>query len=227
MMRRFREDGRAARYLDDPEYRTRVNLYLGTAVNAAYIIIKLVSGVALRSGWLIAFALYYAVLTVLRASLAHYLRRNEPKADIRAEYRRYRTTGVLLLGLNGALSVIISRMIANDDAAVYPGVLIYAMATYTFYAAVMAVLGLLRFRRRGSPVLSAVKAVNLAAAVMALIGLEAAMLRQFGAGDDGLFRYIMLGVSGLGASLILLAMSAYMIANASRELKRMRETKNE
>lgn len=38
MMRRFREDDRAARYLDDPEYRTRVNLYLGTAVNAAYMI---------------------------------------------------------------------------------------------------------------------------------------------------------------------------------------------
>ena len=227
LMRKLHDNAQVARYLDDVFFRTEINLYFGTAVNALYIFIKLFAGVALGSGWLIAFALYYTVLTILRASLVNYVRKNEMKHDLRAEYRRYRLVGILLLGLNVVLSGIISRMIAHNDAYNYPGILIYAMAAYTFYAVILAVVGLFRFRRHGSPVLSAIKAVNLSAALVALLSLEAAMLQRFGAPDDGVFRGTMIGISGLAASLILLSMSLYMIVRASRKLKQMGENDNE
>ena len=92
---------------------------------------------------------------------------------------------------------------------------------------ILAIVGLFRFRRHGSPVLSAIKVVNLSAALVALISLEAAMLQHFGPDDSSRFRHTMLGVSGLVASLILLSMSVYMIVHASRKLKQMGEHKNE
>ena len=219
LIQKLHANEHTARYLDDALFRTQINLYFGTAVNALYIFLKFFSGLALRSGWLIVFAVYYTVLTILRASLIHYVIRRKLKQDLRAEYRRYRLTGILLLGLNAALSGIVAFMIARDDASVYPGHLIYAMAAYTFYAVILAVVGLVRFRRHGSPVLSAIKAVNLAAAVAAMMSLEAAMLRRFGSGDDSVFRHTMLGISGLVAFLILLSISAYMIVHANRKLK--------
>lgn len=227
VMRKLHRNAHAARYLDDPIFRAEINLYFGTAVNALYIFIKFFTGVALRSGWLIAFALYYTVLTILRASLVNYVRQHEMKHDLRAEYRRYRLVGILLLGLNVVLSVILARMIANNDAYDYPGILIYAMAAYTFYAVILSVVALVRFRRHGSPVLSAIKVVNLTAALVALLSLEAAMLQRFGAPDDGVFRGTMIGISGLVASLILLTISIYMIVHASKKLKKMGENKNE
>ena len=159
VMKKLHTNTHAARYLDDPFFRTEINLYFGTAVNALYIFIKFFSGLYLRSGWLIAFALYYTVLTILRTSLAQFVRQNEFKQDIRAEYRRYRLVGILLLGMNIVLSGIISRMIALEEAVDYPGVLVYAVAAYTFYAVIIAVVGLIQYRRHGSPVISAIKVV--------------------------------------------------------------------
>ena len=100
-------------------------------------------------------------------------------------------------------------------------------ATYTFYAVILAIVGLFRFRRHGSPVLSAIKVVNLSAALVALLSLEAAMLQHFGPDDSSRFRNTMLGVSGLAASLILLSMSITMIVHASRKLKQMGDNNNE
>lgn len=227
LMQTLRRNAHAARYLDDPLFQAEINLYFGTAVSALYIFIKFFTGVALRSGWLIVFALYYTVLTILRASLVHYVRQHEMKHDLRGEYRRYRLVGLLLLGLNVVLSGIIARMIAHNDAYDYPGILIYAMAAYTFYAVILSIVGLIRFLRHGSPILSAIKVVNLTAALVALLSLEATMLQRFGEPDDGVFRGTMIGISGLAASLILLSMSMYMIVHASRKLKQMGENKNE
>ena len=227
LVRKLHENAQLARYLDDVFFRTEINLYFGTAVNALYIFIKFFTGVVLRSEWLIAFALYYTVLTILRASLVNYVRKNEMKYDLRAEYRRYRLVGLLLVGLNVVLGGILSRMIGYNEAYDYPGVLIYAIDAYTFYAVILAVVGLFRFRRHGSPVLSAIKVVNLSAALVALLSLEAAMLQHFGPDDSSRFRHTMLGVSGLVASLILSSVSVYMIIHASKQLKQMGENDNE
>ena len=125
--------------------------------------------------------------------------------------------------MNLVLSVIISRMIAQNDAYSYLGALIYAMAAYTFYAVILSVTGLVRFRRHGSPVLSAIKVVNLTAAMVALLSLEATMLRRFSDADSGIFQGKMIGISGLVVSLILLSISIYMIIHASGKLSLLEE----
>ena len=218
LMTKLHENERLARYLDDPVYRTQLTLFFSVAVNAVYICIKLVSGIYTRSNWLIAFAMYYTVLTALRVSLVNYVRRHKIGEDITAEYRRHRWIGILLLAMNLVLSIIIARMVGHNDAYVYPGVLIYAMAAYTFYAIILATVNVFRFRRHGSPVLSAIKVVSLTAAMVAMLSLEAAMLAQFGA-DDPMFRGTMLGISGLAVSLIILGMAVYMIFNATKKMR--------
>ncbi len=227
LMTKLHENERLARYLDDPVYRTQLTLFFSVVVNAVYIGIKLISGIYARSNWLIAFALYYAVLTALRVSLMNYVRRHKIGEDITAEYRRYRWIGILLLAMNLVLSIIIARMVGHNDAYVYPGVLIYAMAAYTFYAIILATVNVFRFRRHGSPVLSAIKVVSLTAVMVAMLSLEAAMLAQFGVDDDPTFRGTMLGISGLVVSLIILGMAVYMIVNATKKMKSREAETNE
>ena len=89
---------------------------------------------------------------------------------------------------------------------------------------ILSIVALVRFRRHGSPILSAIKVVNLTAAMVALLSLEATMLQRFGDVDDWIFRGTMIGISGLVASLILLSMSVYMIIHASKKLSKWEET---
>ena len=222
LMEKLHGNPHVARYMEDPIYRTKLNLYFSVTVNIAYIFIKLITEILYRSEWLIAFALYYVLLTGMRLSLANYIRRKDVKNDQEAEYNRLRLTGVLLLPMTVALSIIIARMIGYSESADYPGVLIYGMAAYVFYAVVIAIINVFRFRKHGSPVLSAAKVVNLTAALVALIGLEAAMLSRFGESDDLTFRPMMLGISGLAVCVIIFGMSCYMIIRASNKLRLMK-----
>ena len=106
-LRELRKNDRVVRFLDDPIYRTKLNLYAATVMNLLYSIIKLVSGILYRSDWLAAFGLYFLVLTGLRLSLASYFRKKALGTDLAAEYRRIRLTGILLMLMNLVLIVIV------------------------------------------------------------------------------------------------------------------------
>ncbi len=212
----LRKSRMVAQYMEDPLVRTRWSLYFGTPVNLAYAFIKIGSGLVYRSEWLISFGVYYAVLTGIRLSLAFYIRRHSAGENLLEEYRLYRLIGILLNVMNLALCALVIRMIRNGDANTYPGVLIYAMAAYTFYAVILAIANVIRIRRQGSPVYTAVKVVNLTAAIAAMLSLTAAMLYRFG--EDTLFRFRMLSTVGFAAFLIIFALSFCLILNATRHI---------
>ena len=160
------------RYLKDFKYRTRISLYQGMLINLLYITVKLVSGIYYRSWWFVTLAVYYALLAVMRFLLIW--RWGEIKLE--AELRRYRLCGIMLLLMNEALAGMVILMVHQNQGYDYPGMLIYAMAAYSFYAVITAVVHLVKFRRYGSPVLSAAKAIKLVAAMVSILSLETAML---------------------------------------------------
>ncbi len=217
---RLHQNPLVARYLDDPVYRTQFTLFGNVIINAAYIVLKLVTGIYYRSEWLIAFAFYYLMLTVLRASLVHYVRRHKPSEDVAAEYRRSRFVGYMLLGMNLALGLIVERMVGHHESHDYPGILIYAMAAYAFYAVILSIVQVIRFRKQGSPVIAAVKVVNLTAAMVSMLSLEAAMIARFGDPAKPLFRAKMIGITGFVSCLVVVLLSALMIIRATKYLGR-------
>lgn len=201
-------------------FRAEVSLYAGFLINLLYAGIKLFSGVCYKSVWFITLAVYYILLAVMRFSLLHHVRRREKIGDDpSAQWRRYRLCGMILLFMNWALAGIIILVIHQDRGFDYPGVLIYVMALYAFYATITAVINIVKFRKYGSPVLSAAKAINLTAALVSMLSLETAMLTQFGASDDVSFRQVMMAATGFGVSAIVLGMAIYMILHATKALK--------
>lgn len=221
LTRKLRGAPLSRRYVEDVKFRTEVSLGIGLTINLLYIAMKLVSGVYYRSAWFIALAVYYALLAAMRFLLLCRKRRPEGNARQELELRRYRLCGCVLLLMNLALSGIVVFMVRYDRGYEYPGTLIYAMAAYSFYAVISAAINVIKFRRHGSPVLSAAKAISLAAALVSILSLETAMLAQFGSEDDPLFRKVMTGATGGGVCAIILGMALFMIAKASRQLKQI------
>ncbi|MBQ9720982.1 MAG: hypothetical protein IJV64_09860 [Oscillospiraceae bacterium] len=207
------------RWRSDVRFRTRVSLYFGLAINLLYAVIKLVSGVRYHTSWFVVLALYYAFLAVMRFAVLSSARRDPHGQDLIAEYRRYRLCGMILFGMNAVLSGMVAFIIAHNASYEYPGTLIFLMAAYTFYTFILAIVNLVRFRKYGSPLLSAVKAIGMTAALVSMLSLETAMLDQFGGDDPARFRATMIGVTGAVICAVVLIMSVVMIVRSTRALK--------
>lgn len=218
LMKKFRSTVVGEKYFADVRFRAEVSLYQGFFINLLYIVIKLASGILYRSTWFIALAVYYILLAVMRFLL---VRRLNVQDEV-LELRRYRLCGFMLFFMNQALAGIVIFMVHQNRGFDYPGLLIYAMAAYAFYAVIIAVVNIVKTRRHKSPILSAAKAINLVAALVSILSLETAMLAQFGGNDDPLFRKVMTGATGGGVCTIVIFMAIYMIWRANKNLKKMK-----
>lgn len=204
------------RYLKEINFRTEVSLYQGLFINLIYVVIKFGSGVYYGSFWFCALSVYYLLLAVMRFSLLHHVKsRRDDKAS---EWKRYRFCGIVLLLMNQALAAIVIIAVRQNEGFEYSGMLIYVMALYAFYAIITAVINVVKYRKYGSPILSAAKVINLTAALVSMLSLETAMLAQFG-GDDAVFRRIMTSATGASICVIVLGMAVFMIAKSTILLK--------
>lgn len=205
------------RLVGDPKFRAEISLHQGFLINLAYIGGKLACGIRYRSPWFISLAVYYALLALMRLLLLF----RRKRLDCLGELRRCRLCGMVLLLMNLALAGIVYFMVHQNRGYDYPGTLIYAMAAYSFYAVILAAVNVVKFRRHGSPVLSAAKAINLAAAMVSLLSLETAMLSRFGGEDGPLFRKRMTGAAGAAVCVLVLGLAVYMIAGAARSIRQL------
>ena len=213
------------KFLDDVMLRTKFSLYQGFFINILYIGIKLFSGIYYNSLWFFSLSFYYILLAVMRVFLLNYVNKHKSEKNLPAEFRRYRSCGIMLLAMNGALAVIVIFMVKQNKGFEYSGLLIYAMALYSFYSVIMAIMNVVKFRKHNSPVMSAAKAINLVAAMVSILSLETAMVSQFGGDDDSNFRQIMTGATGGGVCVIVLGMAIFMIVRSSINLKKLQINK--
>ena len=214
--RRIESHPLGARYLADVRFRTDVNLYRSIVINALYIVLKLFLGIYYNAYWFVALAVYYVLLVAMRLALV--ARRGKEALTVRQEWRRYRVCGIVLLVMNQALMGIVIYMVRDARGFRYPGYLIYAMAAYSFYAVILSIVQMVKFRHHGSPLLSAAKAINFVAALVSILALETAMLAEFG-GDDEAFRVIMTSATGGGVCVVVIGMAIYMIIRSGKSLK--------
>lgn len=222
LMKKLRGTAIGERFFSDMRFRTEISLYRGLVINFLYIIIKLFSGIYYHSVWFVSLAVYYILLAVMRFMLLRHGKKKTDRTTMETELYRYRMCGMLLLIMNQALAGIVIFMVHQNRGFLYPGVLIYAMAVYSFYYVITAIINLVKFRKHGSPIMSAAKVINLVAAMVSILSLETAMLAQFGSDDDPVFRKVMTGATGGSVCTIVIGMAVFMIWNSTKQLKQLR-----
>lgn len=210
------------RYSTDAKLRVELSLYGTLFANAGYALFMLGLGLSHATVWYYALAGYYALLAVMRFVLVKETRKME--TDLFMEHLLYRFCGVLLLLMNLALSVIVSYIIWQNRGFVHHPITTIAMAAYTFFTLVKAIIHVVKYRRFQRPVFSASKAVSLAAASVSLLTLETAMLSAFGAENGPEFRQIMTGATGAAVCVFILLLAVSMIVSSTKEIKRIKRS---
>ena len=219
VMRRINDTAFGNKYVSDLAFRGSVSIYQGIAVNFFYGLFRIIVGIRYVSVWFISMAVYYLVLAVLRLSLIlNY--RHKSETD---ELRCYRRTAWWLFLLNLPMGGMILLMVLTNSGYSYPGYVIYLSAAYTFYTMVTSVVNLVRFRRLGSPILSAAKVLNFIAALMSILCLQTAMITRFSTEGDG-FRKMMNAITGGAIWRSVIWIAVYML---HRSGKRSNEVKSD
>lgn len=206
IMRRISSVEIMDRYLADMAFRGKLSIYQGMTVNFLYTIFRAVTGIRYASAWFISMAVYYLILGIIRA----YLIVCYKERHVKDENICYKNTAWFLFLLNVPMGGMIILMIQTDLGFSYPGYVIYLSALYTFYTLIIAVRNLVKFRRVGSPILSAAKVLNFIAAMMSILGLQTAMISQFSANGEG-YRKMMNTITGGFVYSIVLAIAIYML----------------
>ena len=211
------------RYMTDRAFRTGFSLSVSFVISMLYVALNLWSWYFLKSYWFMVLAVYYVIMAVMRFLLVRYVHIQRIGTSILGEWKRSRVCAYILLLINLSLSGAVLMILYQHRGYDYPGMMIYVMALYTFYALTMSIVDIVKYRKMGSPVMSTAKIVSLSAALVSLVNLETAMFAQFGAGLTPENQRIFIILTGAGVSITVVTLSVILIVNANKEIRRIKD----
>ncbi|MBE5786682.1 MAG: hypothetical protein E7324_03995 [Clostridiales bacterium] len=207
------------RFIKDLPFRERV-LFLGAlGLNLLFAVGNGALALMSRSAWFGILSGYYCILSVIRFLLVW---RKRIEGEWNA-WKRARLCAAILTLMNLVLAAAVPMMMYLDRGFHYPGILIYAMAAYTFFITITGIVQWVRAARDGGPLAQAVRMTALVAALISMLALETAMLTAFGEDMPLTEKRILLALSGGAIALTVLGLSGAMIVRATKKIEMMEE----
>lgn len=202
------------RFLADYTFRTILTTLPAFLINVAYTVYNGVIGIMNQSVWFITMAVYYSLLGIMRyraVSTGRKISRLDDREQIRKkELSVIKTDGILLLVLNLALSGVVLLTIAQDTAKRYSEIMVISIAAYTFYKITMAVVNMVKVRKRKSPILITIRNIGAADALVSMLTLQAAMFASF-QDKNSLNTNQMNAITGLSVCILISILGISMI----------------
>lgn len=208
-------------YLNDREFRARISLYSGLAVNMFYAVFKCATGAIFRSAWLWAIGIYYVMLSAIRFTLLRNVRITDKKEHTLKrkmhEYKSARLCGIMMLALNVAMTGMTVQMIWRNRGYEYKGYMIYISAMYAFYCFINAAVNVVKFAKINNPILSSARILSLAGALMSMFALQTAMFSAFDT-SGAEYQRLMNTITGGVVCTLVLCMAVFMIVWSNKNM---------
>lgn len=202
--------------LGDYRRRTLTTAGLSLSLNLAYALYHGALGVLNRSYWFLTLAAYYSILSVTRFSAVLYARRAPAGQAVEREQFVLRSSGLLLLLLACILGGSVYLTVAYDVSVRHHEIIMISLALYTFIKLTLAAVSAVRVRKRGSPLLTALRNISCADAAASIFSLQRSMLVSFNGMSAGETR-IMNACTGTAAFLFVFALGAFMALSRRKE----------
>ncbi len=215
---------------DDYSFRTVSFAYPSLVINLIFAATKGAAGWWFSSWWFVSLAAYYGLLCMMKFALLRASRRitaiqNQTQRTLK-EWKAYRFCGILLMCMTIILQGMVILILKESQTFTYDGLLIYAVATYDFYCLTIAIIYMVKNRKKHSPIIVAIKSVSVAASLVSVLSLQTAMFASFGASQENLQQLMNL-LTGTGVCILLLLFGLYMVLHAGKQMKTVDETIDE
>lgn len=199
----------------DYEYRTLVTAACGTAINLGFTVYNGIWGILNHSVWFITMAVYYSLLGGMRFFSIQAKRKADMEREREKAFRReiavMKGDGVVLLLMTTALGSIVFYKITGNMVTPYSAELAIATAAYTFYKLIFAVRNMLKVRGLGSLILTAVRNIAFADALVSLFSLQVLMMVSFSSESSETYEVMMNSITGLMVCATVILMGIWMV----------------
>ncbi|MDO5423279.1 MAG: hypothetical protein Q4F41_06090 [Eubacteriales bacterium] len=202
---------------------------MGFGLNVIYAVFNGAVAITGRSAWYGSLSAYYLLLSMMRFLAMSYARRasgkKEPDGSLdRRELNVYRNCGIMLAVMSIALGGAVLMLVLGEGGKSYPGLMIYAAATYTFIKLTMSIINVVKAWKEKSLLLLTLRNISYSDALVSVLSLQTALLAAFGQ-EAGTFITLMNGLTGVGICLMVLGLGIYMVRDARRRSRTGKERK--
>ena len=200
--------------LDNYGYRTIIFSIFSFVCNFAYMIFMLVFGILTGSAWYLSITAYYLVLRLVKGMVLFSKKKN--KSSEMKKAKAYKFCGIMFLLLTFAFSGIIVLIYTSNMYFEYAGLMIYAVASYTFLRLTIAIVNMFKARKQEDLYVECIGNINLTSALISLVVLQVAMFQAFSPENQ---TSIANGLTGAGVSLVILFLGVLSIIKGNKLLK--------
>ena len=182
-------------------------------MNIGYAVLNIVLAVLLNSLWYGLIAIFYAVLMGARMTiifLARHIARKywmNKTELLYAELKVSIGSGGLIFLMDLSMAFAATFMITNTPPNSSGKIAAIGLACYTFYKIILAIVNLVRSRKNGDPVVTALRNVSMADACMSMVNTTITLDMTFGSGNLAIAK----NLAAFLAVGVTLALSIYAI----------------
>ncbi|MGN1180601.1 MAG: hypothetical protein ACI4SD_05235 [Suilimivivens sp.] len=193
------------------DYRWRTILFAvpGMVSNIIFAVFNGVIGITSHSAWFVTLSAYYTLLSIMRAGVVRQERKiadiKEKRERMKRELSVYRRNSVLFILMAVVLAGAVILLLNAQGGKDYPGLTIYAVATYTFYKITMSTIQVIKVGKRKSPLLSITRRIGYIDACVSILTLQTAMFASFAEGEEALIK-LMNGATGSVVCVMVLGL---------------------
>ena len=210
-------------------YRAVVLGILALIINASYVIFQGIIAILSSSMWYGALTIYFLVLGIMRGSILWTKKKDFNKTYSNrqsSEVKVYFSTGIMLIISTLAFSVIMLLALRENGGFEYAGLMIFVIATYTFYKLTLSIYNLFKIRKVEDLYVKSLKYVSLGESLVAIVALQMTMFHAFSP-DMSLSEYRLFnGLIGGAVALVVVLIGVYMIIKSKKKMKEFKNIKN-
>ncbi len=206
---------------EDYSFRTIIFSSFSLFINFCFGAFEIVMGAIGHSIWFGSLGLYHLILSFTRFGIVfrYYKQNKTQKTNIEQTIKTYRNTGICILIFNLALAGSIGQMIFSQRAFEYAGLMIFAIAAYTFYKVIISIFGIFKARKHNDFNTQSLRNLNLTDAMISLYALQTALIATFSVeGNDMAFMNM---ATGIVVTLLSLGLGIFMIVKSKKEKQKM------
>jgi len=197
--------------------KTMFLLIITTIGSVIIAFIKLIFALTIPSLWFFVNSGFLIVLSLSRFfSIRDYGKQRsikEEKEKQKIGYKNYLNNGILLIILGIMYFFVSVYMYYKGTNTTMHEYLTYLVALNAFWSISWSIYGMVKYKRKSSPILKAVKITNFANAMTSIVLTQVVLLDTYAKEYD---LTQINGYTGMGVSLAIIIMGLYMIINIQK-----------
>lgn len=206
------------------EKELKNRLYQHLLVNLIYGTGQTVQGIMIGSAWVGGSGLYNLGHGFAHLALVRCEKKLDRVADEREKkllaWKYYVISGVALFGVNLTMTGLAFQMIWMGRGEFYDQIMVIAVAAFTFYKLILAVIKVFKCRRSNSPILGASRNFAMTEALMNLFSLQVALFDSFGQGFE--YQFLMNSLTGGAVCLSTMLGGLGMVIHGRKRMMEIR-----